>query len=113
MLTHLGGMVKVTNRSTQTFRDMYDGVPLELAPKESKLIPVIMARHIFGYGEVPPRRALMRLGWLQTDDERPGVRGGWVEAMDRLREFQFTAQKMVDDDGDSGDVSTGGKKAAA
>lgn len=107
-------MVKVTNRGTKHFRDMFDSVPLELAAGQSAVIPENMARHIFGYGEDDKRRALSRLGWLKTEDRAEGVPFGWMEAMAKLGHFVFTPMVLTEaPDGNVEHVQNAGKKAAA
>ena len=108
-------MVKVHNRGKDYFRDMYDGVILELPPGEAKIITDQMAQHCFGYGDDDKRRALSRLGWLKSEDRSDGVPYGWKEAMARLGHFVFTPQVLVDQDGasDAGRLPHASSKAAA
>lgn len=108
-------MVKVHNRSRDYFRDMYDGIVLDLPPGESKVITDQMAAHCFGYGEDDKRRALSRLGWLKSESRDEGVPYGWQEAMARLGHFVFTPQVLVDADGtgNSGKLPHASAKAAA
>jgi hypothetical protein len=107
---------KVTNRSTESFRDRYDGVDFEVKPGQSAQIDENAARHFFGLGLEDKTAALVRLGWLTNASNDPGTHGSRPHAMARLGAFQFTELTLTeatDGAGNAGKLPIAGQKAAA
>ena len=102
--------LKVTNRTKETIKDMYDGVPFIFEAGKSLKIPLDAALHIFGWHpdaslDEVERHTRRRLGWntaqmmaMKMGDKDPGH-----ELFSKLK-FEPVRYKLVelsdeDDDG--------------
>lgn len=81
-----GDWIFVRNNSDTEFSSKYDGEDVVIAPGEFTEIPAAAATLLFGFGapfDHPDRiRALRRLGWIATHDDR-------TSALERLKKFSF------------------------
>ena len=75
----------VTNNGSAVFKDSFDGKQFSFEPGKPVEIPLLAAKHIFGYGDDNKSPYLVRLGWLRMSNEMDA-------AMARLNEFKFDSQ---------------------
>jgi hypothetical protein len=84
--------VRVVNTGKLKIVGRFDGEDYEFIPNKPADIPIVVARHIFGFGEENKAPALNRLGWLQTSDSME-------KAMAELNKIVFTeAPPLVEAD---------------
>jgi len=112
-------MVFVTNNNREPYKDSFNGQVFVFPVKERVQIPVLAARHIFGYGgdEKWVESRLVRLGKLHRyeRDERNNefivdtTKEGW----EWLRNFKINPGKfvMVEDEEDEVEQVRRGRKA--
>lgn len=80
----------VTNNGDFSFEDGFNGQRYTFAVGSTVELPVLAAKHIFGYGETDKTAHLIRLGWLKMSNE--------VDlAMAKLAKFRFDLQKPMND----------------
>lgn len=75
--------VRVVNTDKMRVVGRFGGEDFEFLPNKPNDVPVIVARHIFGFGDENKVNALNRLGWLQTSDQLD-------KAMEKLSRIIFT-----------------------
>jgi hypothetical protein len=78
----------VTNNGDFSFEDGFDGKRYQFAIDSTVEIPLLAAKHIFGYGEDNKIPYLIRLGWLQVSNDMD-------KAMGKLANFQFDTQRPI------------------
>lgn len=78
----------VTNNGDFSFEDGFAGQRYTFAIGTTVEIPLLAAKHIFGYGEDDKTSHLVRLGWLRISNEVD-------QAMAKLAKFQFDTQKPM------------------
>jgi hypothetical protein len=76
----------VTNNSDKNLEDGYDGIRYTFPHGESIEIPMVVARHVFGFGDDNKSPYLIRLGWIQKSDD-------YQNALKRLQQFSFSPEK--------------------
>ena len=77
--------VFVTNRSEAALTDGYGGIFYEFLKGKPVEVPVLVAKHVFGYGAEDKEPYLARLGWIRShSDLNTGI--------ERLSKFEITAQ---------------------
>lgn len=79
--------VQVTNQTGEDIEGRFSGTDYVFPVGETRVLPVIAARHIFGFGDPDKTRAILRLGWgnLATDAKQDGKK----IALDRLKKIRF------------------------
>jgi len=75
----------VRNNGENTFSDSFNGTVYEFAPQREVEIPLVVATHIFGYGDDNKEPYLVRLGWMKMNTDF-GI------AMERLSQFSFSKE---------------------
>lgn len=78
----------VTNNGDFSFEDGFAGKRYQFSVGSTVEIPLLAAKHIFGYGEQDKTPYLVRLGWLQLSNELD-------KAMVKLNKFKFDKQQPV------------------
>jgi hypothetical protein len=78
--------VWVTNATKEHFEDMWHGDTYAFPPGKSVMVPLEVARHIFGYGMDNRVPVLARLGWAVTSND---VANG----LKRLNRFVISDEK--------------------
>jgi hypothetical protein len=63
--------VWVTNTTKEHFEDMWHGDKYAFPPAKAVMVPLEVARHIFGYGMDNRVPVLARLGWAVTANDVP------------------------------------------
>jgi hypothetical protein len=63
--------VWVTNTTKEHFEDMWHGDMYAFPPGKAVMVPLEVARHIFGYGMDNRVPVLARLGWAVTANDVP------------------------------------------
>jgi hypothetical protein len=61
--------VWVTNTTKEHFEDMWHGDKYAFPPGKAVMVPLEVARHIFGYGMDNRVPVLARLGWAVTSND--------------------------------------------
>ncbi len=61
--------VWVTNGTKEPFEDMWHGNKYAFPPGKAVMVPVEVARHVFGYGMGDRIPVLARLGWAVTAND--------------------------------------------
>jgi len=61
--------VWVTNTTKEHFEDMWHGDTYAFPPGKAAMVPLEVARHIFGYGMDNRVPVLARLGWAVTSND--------------------------------------------
>lgn len=75
----------VTNNGPAVFKDSFDGKQYVIEPQKTVEMPLLAAKHIFGYGDDNKSPYLVRLGWLRMSNEMEA-------AIERLNHFRFDNQ---------------------
>lgn len=76
------GALYVCNNGEKEFADRYDGEDYVFPIGMTVALPVMAAKHIFGYGESDKTRALKRQGVMNYSTDKP-------KAMEWLGQFKF------------------------
>ena len=78
----------VTNNGDFYFEDGFNGERYTFAVGATVEIPLLAAKHIFGYGVDDKTPHLVRLGWLRMSNEVE-------QAMSKLAKFRFDTQRPL------------------
>jgi len=78
----LSEYVRITNRTGDTIKGMYDGVEYVFKHNEPTDVHNLVAAHIFGFGVENKLNAFHRLGWIR-------FRESYEDAMKKLDDVEF------------------------
>lgn len=81
-------IVFICNNGSDGHEDGFDGVRFKFPVGETVSVPLIAARHMFGYGESDKRPHLVRIGKMKTTT-------GYEDAMAWLGGFAFSEPDAV------------------
>lgn len=75
--------IRVVNNNKFKIVGRFNGEDYEFLPGKPLDIPLVVAGHIFDFGKDDKSRALNRLGWMQSSDQKE-------DAMAKLNKVRFT-----------------------
>jgi len=78
--------VWVSNSTKEVFEDMWHGDKYTFPPGKAVMVPVEVARHVFGYGLANRVPVLARLGWAVTSNDIP-------KGLERLNRFVISDEE--------------------
>jgi hypothetical protein len=78
--------VWVTNGTKEPFQDMWHGDKYTFPPGKAVMVPLEVARHVFGYGLDNRVPVLARLGWAVTSNDV-------AKGLERLNRFVISDEE--------------------
>jgi hypothetical protein len=78
--------VWVSNSTKEVFEDMWHGDKYTFPPGKAVMVPLEVARHVFGYGLANRVPVLARLGWAVTSNDIP-------KGLERLNRFVISDEE--------------------
>jgi len=78
--------VWVSNGTKEVFEDMWHGDKYTFPPGKAVMVPLEVARHVFGYGLANRVPVLARLGWAVTSNDIP-------KGLERLNRFVISDEE--------------------
>jgi len=83
-------MIRVTNKSGNDLHDRFNGKDYSFPNGSSVVVPLIVAKHVFGLAEGDKTNTFARLGWMRTNSDLE-------EATRRLATFTFSSPETVEE----------------
>lgn len=89
-------MLFVTNKNTFHHTDRYDGVDYQFPPGQKVMLSMEAARHMFGLGVADKTNVMHRKGWAFKYDAERKTFVEDVDAVAKLKNFQFTRAQLIE-----------------